>query len=115
MKKILLALTVLVTVTVSTNAMAWGYRGGYRGGYHGGGGFGWVAPLAIGGVIGYELARPAPVVVESAPVVIQQAPVVTYIQQTPQCPQPYQPYYNLVWTHDAYGNQIQEQQFAGCR
>jgi len=81
MKKILLAFTLLASVAVSTNAMAWGYRGGYHGGYHGGGcyGCGWVAPALIGGFVGYELARPAPVVVESAPVVVQ--PQVTYIQQ----------------------------------
>ena len=84
MKKILLALTILATVATSTNAMAWGYRGGYRGGCYG---CGWIAPALIGGVIGYELARPAPVVVGPAPVVVEPAPVVvqpqvTYIQQS---------------------------------
>lgn len=49
------------------------YRGYNRGGYyyHGGN---WVAPALIGGVIGYELARP-PLVVEQ-PVIVQPPQVV---------------------------------------
>lgn len=90
MKKILLTFTLLASVAASTNAMAWGYHG-YRGGYHGGC-CGWVAPLAIGGIVGYELARPAPVVVGPAPVIVESTPVVvqpqvTYIQQAPTVPQ----------------------------
>ena len=56
-----------------------GYRGGY---YHGGGYYGngaWVAPAIIGGVIGYELARPRTVIVEQPPVYVQQ-PSVVYTQ-----------------------------------
>ena len=56
------------------------YRGGccYRGGY----GMGWVAPAVIGGVIGYEIARPAPVVVQQPPVIYTQPQPV--IQAPPQ-------------------------------
>ena len=38
-------------------------------------GWGWVAPVIIGGAIGYELARPA------QPVVIQQLPPPVVLQQ----------------------------------
>lgn len=43
-----------------------------------GNGWGWVAPVVVGGVIGYELAQPRPSVI-----VTQQAPVI--IQQTQNC------------------------------
>ena len=42
-------------------------------------GWGWVAPVVIGGAIGYELARP-PVVVQQPPVIVQQPPVVVQQQ-----------------------------------
>ena len=59
MKKILLSLILLV----STSVMAHGYwRHGGPSGWH------WVAPAVVGGVIGYEIARPTP------PVVIVQQP-----------------------------------------
>ena len=73
--KRLLALILLVT---SVSAMA---HGPYRHGYHGGWGYhhNWVAPALVGGVIGYELARPPvytqPVIV-NPPVVVSQ-PVMT--------------------------------------
>ena len=62
----------------SVQAEAHGYYG-YRGGrccYYGG----WVAPALIGGVVGYELARPyyppPPVVIQQPPVYIQQPQIV---------------------------------------
>ena len=85
MKKLALALSVLALLgTASAQAhgpyRSFGWHGGY---YHGGYGCGgcWVAPALIGGVVGYELARPETVVVEQPPVVVQQAP--TVIQQPP--------------------------------
>ena len=75
MKKILL----IGLLTLSSVAYAHGPHGYWRpapsGGWH------WVAPALIGGVIGYEIARPPvytqpPVVVQQPPVVIQQNPVV---------------------------------------
>ena len=74
MKKLILSLSLLA---VAGNVMADGY-------HHGGGR--WVAPLIIGGVVGYELGRPryvyeAPPVVVQQPVIIQQ-PQVIY-QQAP--------------------------------
>ena len=63
MKKILLCLVLLVS---SISAQAHGYY--YRNG--------WVAPALIGGVIGYEMARPPvytpPVIVSTPPVVVSQ-------------------------------------------
>ena len=62
------------------------FRGGY---YHGGCyGCGWVAPMVLGGVVGYELSRPTPVVVQQ-PVYVQQPPVV-YTQ-------PVEPPYGYHW------------------
>jgi len=85
MKKIILTLALL-SVVVSAQAHGY-YRGGccYHSGYYGGGG--WVAPALIGGVIGYELARPNTVVVEQPPVV--------YVQ--PQQPTVQAPPYGYHW------------------
>lgn len=79
MKKVILALGLLTSLSASAH----GYEGhhGYHGYYHGGGGYGWVAPLAIGGLIGYELSQPRTVVVQQPQVVYQQPPVVV---QQPQ-------------------------------
>jgi hypothetical protein len=74
MKKLVLALTLL-SGFVSAEACC--YRVYYPHGYYGGG-VGWVAPAVVGGVIGYELARPNTVVIEQPPVV--------YVQPQPQQP-----------------------------
>jgi len=70
MKKLLLALSLITLLGTAQSHDGW-HHGGccYRGG-----GMGWVAPALIGGVVGYELARP-PVYVEQPSVIIQQ-PVV---------------------------------------
>jgi hypothetical protein len=62
------------------------YRGGYihRGGCYG---CGWVAPALIGGVIGYELSRPAPVIVQQPPVYVQQ-PTTIYVNPPGTIPPP---------------------------
>ena len=60
MKKILSALALLMLVG-SANAQ-W-HRGCC--------GAGWVAPAIVGGVIGYELARPQTVIVNPNPIVVQ--------------------------------------------
>jgi hypothetical protein len=66
MKKFLLSCVLLI----STSAMAQ-HHGHWE---HRGGGWGWVAPVVIGGVIGYEIAQPRPPVVisQQPPVIIQQ-------------------------------------------
>ena len=71
MKKIILGATLLMT---SVSAMAHGgYGGGYRGGYD------WIAPMAIGGFIGYQLNRPQPIVVYQQPQVIYQQQPQIYV------------------------------------
>ena len=89
MKKVLIA--GLIAVGAIGSAQAHGY------GHHGhGGGWGWVGPALIGGVIGYEMSRPAPVyapqpqvIYQPAPVVIQQQPEVRVMPQySPQYPSP---------------------------
>jgi hypothetical protein len=80
MKKILSLLILASVLTAGAEACC--YRGYYRGGY----GAGWVAPALVGGVIGYELARPNTVVVEQPPVVYAQPPVV--VQPSPVYAQP---------------------------
>jgi hypothetical protein len=80
MKILSLALILLIG---AAGAQAHGpYRtGSWHGGgyYHGGCGGCWIAPAVIGGVIGYELTRPATVYVEPQPVIVQQ-PSVVYTQ-----------------------------------
>lgn len=71
MKKILLCLVLLAS---SISAQAHGY---YRNG--------WVGPALIGGVLGYELARPR--YYEQPVVIVQQPPV--YVQQPAPAPVPY--------------------------
>ena len=70
-------LVALILITLSTTAMAqhhhhhrhngWGYNG-------------WIAPVIVSGVIGYEIARRQPSVIVQQPVVVQPAP---YYGQTP--------------------------------
>jgi hypothetical protein len=66
MKRLLLALALITSTT------AFAQHGYWR--HDGRGGWGWVAPVVVGGVIGYEIARPAPAVVvqQQPPVVVQQ-------------------------------------------
>lgn len=51
--------------------------------------WGWVAPVFIGGVVGYEIARNQPPVIVQPPVVVQQQPVIVqpqpYYGQSPNC------------------------------
>jgi len=73
-KKILISIIVAMA-SLPALAQYHHYHYGYRGGYYGGG---WVAPAIIGGVIGYELSRPAPVVIQQQPVIVQNPPTVVY-------------------------------------
>jgi len=82
MKKFILTLILLSAGLASAHCC---YRGGYyHHGYYGGG---WIAPALVGGVVGYELAQPRPVIIEQ-PVIVQQpqpqyapAPVGYHYQQ----------------------------------
>jgi len=82
MKKLALTLS-LIAMLGTAKAKAHGpYRmGGWHGGYYGCGGC-WVAPALIGGVVGYELARPNTVVVEQQPSIVVQQPQ-TIVQAPP--------------------------------
>lgn len=76
MKKVVLILGLMTSLSVSAH----GYNGyGYRGNYYHGSNYDWVAPLAIGGLIGYGLSQPRTVVVQQ-PQVIYQQPTVVYQQ-----------------------------------
>jgi hypothetical protein len=67
MKRIILAVALLAsTAAFAQQHGHWAYRNG---------GWGWMAPVVVGGVVGYELASRPPVVVQQ-PVVIQQNTVV---------------------------------------
>ena len=73
MKKFLVLVTLMfISVAASAQYRHWGHR--YHGPYYGGGG--WVAPVLIGGVIGYELSKSNnTVVVQQPSIVVEQAPV----------------------------------------
>ena len=63
-------LIALVLITLSATAMAQHHH--HR---HGGWGYnGWIAPVIVSGVIGYEIARRQPQVIVQQPVVVQPAP-----------------------------------------
>lgn len=74
MKRLFLSLILLLSAPV------WAQHHHHHHRHHGhwarqDSGWGWVAPVVIGGVIGYELARPA------QPVVVQQLPPPVVLQQ----------------------------------
>ena len=69
-------LIALVLITLSATAMAQHHHHRHNGwGYNG-----WIAPVIVSGVIGYEIARRQPPVIVQQPVVVQPAP---YSGQTP--------------------------------
>ena len=75
MKKIIVALSLLV---LTGSALAQHYHGqGFRHpGYYRGPGYGWWVAPVVTGVIGYEIARSQQqVIVQQPPVVIQQQPI----------------------------------------
>ena len=64
-------LVALFLITLSATAMAQHHHH-HR---HGGWGYnGWIAPVIVSGVIGYEIARRQPQVIVQQPVVVQPAP-----------------------------------------
>ena len=66
-------LATLLLVLSATSVFAQHHHGHWQ---RHGGGWGWVAPVVIGGVIGYEIAQPRPpvIVTQQPPIVIQQQP-----------------------------------------
>ena len=103
MKRIL---TAIALVAMIGTAQA-GYRGPYgHHGHHGhvqaGGGWGWVAPAVIGGLIVYGATRPAQA--EPAPVIVQTAP---QPGQIIQCPPGTMPFEQRGWVRNHYNQYIQ--------
>ena len=87
--KRMLAITALVLASVPAMAQYHGpqYDHHRRGPYYNRpyyGGSGWVAPLVLGGVVGYALTRPDPVVVQPPAVMVPPPPVV-YGAPAPNC------------------------------
>jgi hypothetical protein len=97
MKKLV---AVLLLAVASTSVMAQHYGHGIRHNHHRGHYYGgnWAAPLIIGGVVGYALTRPAPVVIEQPPVYVQ-----------PQYPTVVQPQCIRYIFQDQYGQTIREE------
>ena len=80
MKRIL-AISTLVLASVPAMAQYHGPRYyHHHHGHHRSGG--WVTPLLLGGVVGYALTRPDPVIVQPPPVVVPPPPV---IYTVPNC------------------------------
>lgn len=75
MKKLLTLLLLSTSISAFAHGPNYGFRPRH---YHDN--WGWVAPVIVGGVVGYEIARNQPVIVQQPPV-IQQQPVI--IQQQP--------------------------------
>ena len=73
MKKLL---ATLILALFATSALADGHRG-----YEHHGGSNWIAPMFIGGVVGYVIAQPRIVYVQQPQVVYQ--PVVTVLAPAP--------------------------------
>jgi len=88
MKKFLFA-TLITLTAFSSQAQADGWR--HRGGHHHGGGYGWVAPLVIGGAVGYALSQPR---------YVSPPPSVVYVTPPPT----YNPPYGYHWESVLDGN-----------
>ena len=74
MKKLFITLA-LACVTLPVLAQHHGHRHHNHNHYYRGPGYGgWVAPLIIGGAIGYTLTRPEPVIIQQ-PIYIEQQPM----------------------------------------
>jgi hypothetical protein len=69
LKTIALASLILVSGTSQANPNHWNHHGYYPNPY------GWVAPLVIGGAVGYVITRPMQPVVIQNPTNIQPQPV----------------------------------------
>jgi hypothetical protein len=84
MKKLIASLFLLASPLVFAGPGHHGHGHGYRHHHHWNHNHGWIAPAIIGGVVGYALTRPAPIVVQQQPevIVVQQQPAVV---QPTQC------------------------------
>ena len=99
MKRILTAIA-LVSLVGCANAQHHGHHGGYH--HRAGGGWGWVAPAVLGGLIVYGATRP--VQAEPVPVIIQPSP---YPSQIIQCPPGTMPFEQRGWVRNQYNQYVQ--------
>lgn len=84
-KKYLAVFVLCAGLGTCAVSQADGYRGGH--GYwrpHSGGGWGWVAPAVVGGVIVYEATHP-PIYVQQPPMVVVQQPQQQVVVQGQNC------------------------------
>jgi hypothetical protein len=65
----------LLMLSASAFAQHHGHHGHHGHGY-GFRPYSWIGPTIIGGVIGYEIARQQPIIIQQQPVIIQQSPQV---------------------------------------
>lgn len=79
MKNILLSLLLMAFSAPAFAGPAHHHRHHHHGYHHHAGR--WIAPVIVGGIVGYALAQPS--VAQPAPVIVQQQPV--YIQETVNC------------------------------
>lgn len=83
MKKLLIVILSILSITPAYADHGWGRGGGW--GWRGG----WIAPALVGGAIAYDLAYPYPY---SYPYPAYQQPYPVYVQPAPvQVPPQYQP------------------------
>jgi len=101
MKKLLL-LTLMSLLTVNVYAQHRHY------GHHHNHTPNWIAPVIIGGIVGYALANTTP----------QPAPPVVYYSNpnnTFTCPFGFSPVFTRTWTYDRWGRSILVDNFVGCQ
>lgn len=79
MKNILLSLLLIAFSAPAFAGPAHHHRHHHYGYHHHAGR--WIAPVIVGGIVGYALAQPS--VAQPTPVIVQQQPV--YIQETVNC------------------------------
>ena len=76
MKKLIALLLVCLSVTAMAQHRPYPHHHRHSGwGYNG-----WIAPVIVSGVIGYEIARNNPPVIVQQPVIVQPTPVPYYGQ-----------------------------------
>lgn len=97
-------LIAIIAIAASTTACAGPHGHGYRSGPHGGWGT-WVAPLAIGGLIGYGMSQRS---ASAQPVQIIPQNGIIYQSPIPSTP-PMQPVYQEVMVYQADCNCYQKQ------
>ena len=66
----------------------------------------WIAPVIIGGIVGYAIANSSRV---------EATPNVVYIEQTPMCPYGTMPLYARKYLLDHWGRYVPYNQFIGCQ